>query len=106
MNKETEWEKEYKERFEDMKDDLGHPAMYYQEVKSFIKSLLEETRRDERKRCKKELAIIIKKLWVEPTNSDNGYETGTTITGERLSHNQKMGYNKALEDIINQLNNK
>lgn len=41
----------------------------------------------------------IEKSHVEPTDSDKGYETGVTLNGKRLSHNQKDGYNKALTDI-------
>lgn len=36
---------------------------------------------------------------VKATESDNGYETGVTYGGKRLSHNMKIGYNQALDNI-------
>lgn len=37
---------------------------------------------------------------VGATDSDNGYETGVTKTGDRLTHNQKFGYNLAIQEEI------
>lgn len=35
----------------------------------------------------------------EATDSDDGYTTGVTKNGERLTHNQRIGYNRAKQEI-------
>lgn len=42
---------------------------------------------------------------IEPTESDNGYMTGVTKKGVRLTHNQRIGYNQAIKDQITHLEN-
>lgn len=64
-------------------------------IKSFISQLLEA----EKKRWREE----VEKLYVEPTESDDGYMTGLTEANERLSHNKRIAYNQALDAVLQKL---
>lgn len=72
---------------------------HYLELRDTIEDIL--TKKDQEHKA--ELEMIkeeIEKCFIEATESDNGYETGVTKNGERISNNKKDGYNYAIQDTL------
>lgn len=46
---------------------------------------------------------MVKGMFVEATDSDNGYQTGVTMNRRRLTHKQMEGYNIAVEEFTKNL---